>query len=166
MPEEQLPLRRVLGLYPYSNRVAFAVVEHPLRWIDSGSRRVESARDKHFSEIVRDLMEKNRVSVLAVEAEEYNGRGALAMRRVEAAIAIAKLFDIEVVLVHRAMVSLAIGASASASTHAVATLLHERFPELGPRSPRKRRPWETESGRARVFRAVGIALAGAVDGLR
>jgi hypothetical protein len=68
---------------------------------------------------------------------------------------------LEVALVNQAMIRMALGAELSATSHAVELLLHQRFPELGAQLPRKRRPWEAESGRSRIIRALGIATAAA-----
>lgn len=43
--------------------------------------------------------------------------------------------------------------------HALAVELAERFPELRPRLPRKRKPWQSEDARFRIFQALALILA-------
>jgi hypothetical protein len=45
------------------------------------------------------------------------------------------------------------------SKHDVAVSLAERFPELRPRLPRKRKAWTSEDPRMRIFDALALLMA-------
>lgn len=66
---------------------------------------------------------------------------------------------IPVRLVRRSDVRKAFSALPSLTKHAIATYLVGRYPVLAPRLPRKRRPWQSEELRIRIFGALAFALA-------
>jgi hypothetical protein len=45
------------------------------------------------------------------------------------------------------------------SKHDIAVALVDRFPELRPRLPRKRKPWQSEDSRMKIFDALALMLA-------
>jgi hypothetical protein len=83
------------------------------------------------------------------------------MRQVDRAVGLAHLVNIEPVLVSRGEVRRTVSAAIDATGHDIAVLLAEVFPELRPQLPPKRRLWESEDERMKIFDAVGLAVAGA-----
>jgi hypothetical protein len=162
MSEKARELNRVLAVYPFHRGFAFAVLENPLRWIDSGTRRVSKGDDIRFANLVEALIKRHLVNRVAVENDNVPVRGFAAMHRVARVIAVAQLIDVRVVMIGARDVRKALGAPQTAKNHDVSVLLAEAFPELGATRPKKRRPWESDSERTKTLRAVGLAVAGLV----
>lgn len=151
---------RVLAIYPFYRGFAFAVIESGARLVDWGIARVGEKADGEFVARLDALITKYRPTSLAVEDAEHPRRGKTALRRVDRAVGLARLVNIEPVPVSRGEVRRTLSAAIDATRHDIAVLLAEAFPELRPQLPTKRRLWESEDERMKIFDAVSLAVGG------
>jgi hypothetical protein len=136
------------------------VIESGARLVDWGIARVVPTDGNGFVLRLDAMLAKYRPTVLAVEDTANPRRGETAMRRVDRAVGLARFVSIEPVLVSRGEVRRTLSAAIDATRDDVALLLAGMFPELAPQLPPKRRVWESEDERMKIFDAVGLAAAG------
>lgn len=156
MKADQRHYVRVLSVYPHHRGFGFAVLEHE-RLVDWGLARLYSTANDEFLARVEALIVKYRPHIIALEDHMNSRRGERAQRLVDTALGYAKFWELQTVLVSRSDVRRVLGLRERATTHDMAISLAEAFPELTPLVPPKRKPWQSEAERMKVFQAVGIA---------
>ena len=157
------PLRdrqRVLAIYPFSRGFAFAVLEAPLTWVDSGTKRVVGRNGAAVWAAVEKLMSQHDAHLLAVERDVSATRSRESLRVLAEVLLAARRAGLSAVRVPDTTVRVTMGLKEKATLYDVAALLSEAFPQLRSQQLNRRQPWEAESERGKVFRAVGIGVGG------
>lgn len=157
MKANQRQYVRVLSVYPHHRGFGFAVLEHE-RLVDWGLARLYSKGNDEFLARVEAMMVKYRPHIIALEDHMNSRRGERAQRLVDTVLGYAKFREVETVLVVQSDVRRILGLQERATIYDVATCLAEAFPELTPLVPPKRRPWQSEAERMKVFQALGLAI--------
>ena len=98
------------------------------------------------------------VRPVATDAAPYPGGGA-PRREYEMAQAVTRNAKVPVVDVRRAVVQDAFRSSKWGSRFDIAKLISERYPELHPRLPAKRKLTENEPFQLRMFNAAAVGMA-------
>ena len=157
MNREVTQYARMLAVDPTPRGFAFAVVEANWRLIDWGSVDCPSGQSSELKERLHSLVTRYDPAVLVVEDYANSRRGSRARNLVQCFLAYAARLGIETVLCSRDAVIRNLGLPPTASKHATATAIAERFPELKHILPPKRKPWASEHSRMNVFDAVALA---------
>lgn len=157
MNADQRQYVRVLSVFPHHRGFGFAVLEHE-RLVDWGLARLYSKADDEFVARVEAMIVKYRPHIMALEDHTNSRRGERAQRLVDTALGYAKFRELQPMLVLQRDVRRTLGLRDRATIHDVATRLAEAFPELAPLIPSKRRPWQSEAERMKVFQALGLAI--------
>ena len=154
---------RLLAIDPTTRGFAYASFEGPRRLIDWGSVQVRG--DKRTGSLVRagELMDRLRVAVLVVEdPKDPRSRRATRVRQLLFAMEReAKRRGVSIRRISREEVRRAFRSSGT-TKHEIALRIAEDLPELAPRLPRKRKPWESEAERMSIFDAAAFALTALV----
>lgn len=158
MKANQRQYVRVLSVYPHHRGFGFAVLEHE-RLVDWGLARLYSTANDEFLTRVEAMTVRYRPHIIALEDHMNSRRGERAQRLVDTALGYAKFRELQTVLVPQNDVRRILGLQDRATIHDVAIRLAEAFPELTPLVPPKRKPWQSEAERMKVFQAVGLAIA-------
>ena len=146
----------VLSVYPSPRGFGFAVLDSERGLVDWGIVRVSSARrSDEVSARLEGLLDWHNPSVIAVENTADTFRGSAAKELTQRVIS--RAFDRGIRVIPISQKNLREFFSDS-DRHAIATQIVERLPELAPRLPGKRRPWESVDERAYLFAAVALAL--------
>lgn len=158
MKADQRQYVRVLSVYPHHRGFGFAVLEHE-RLVDWGLARLYSTANDEFLTRVEAMIVRYRPHIIALEDHMNSRRGERAQRLVDTALGYAKFREMQTVLVPQNDVRRILGLQDRATIHDVAIRLAEAFPELAPLVPPKRKPWQSEAERMKMFQAVGLAVA-------
>jgi hypothetical protein len=146
---------RYLAINPTTTGFAYVVFETPERLVDWGLTATlpdEEAWTTRLEELVAAYPPE------AIVTERPHPRcGNRTLRLLDTVEMVALLRGIWTISVARTSIrKLFPGAS---NKHDVAVALTERFPELRPRLPRKRKAWTSEDARMRIFDALAALLA-------
>ena len=144
---------RVLALDPTSTGFAYVVLEVPERLPDWG---VATGDETASAKRLENLITRYSPSVLVTEDPSAARRGKRALELLETVQTIALLRNIWTVRVPKWKVRELFPDAHSKQDIAVS--LAERFPELRPRLPRKRKPWTSEDPRMRIFDALALLM--------
>lgn len=157
MKADQRHYVRVLSVYPHHRGFGFAVLEHD-RLVDWGLARLYSTANDEFLARVEAMIVKYRPHIIALEDHMNSRRGERAQRLVDTTLGYAKFRELQTILVLPSDVRRMLGVQERATIYDVATRLAEGFPELTPILPPKRKPWQSEAERMKVFQALGLAI--------
>lgn len=128
--------------------------------VDWGVAQLGEDSDAEFCRRAEALIEQYRPNVLVLEDDSNVRRGQKTQGRIEAGHGLAKILDIETLVVGPGDLREALDLALTATKHNIAARIVEIFPELARKTPRKR-IWQRDP-RMRLFDAVALALA-AVD---
>ncbi len=152
--------KRVLAIYPYNKGFGFAVVEGPEKLVDYAAKEVAGDRDRSCLKQIADLIIRYRPDVIAVEnCLTKDCRRLLRSRElIQNILVLAVERRIRSQTFSRAQVKAAFAKFGAFTKYEIALEVANRFPELAPRIPRRRKPWMSEDDRASIFNAVAFAL--------
>jgi len=161
MNSTNLRHRCVLAIAPSSRGFGFAVVEVSGALIDWGVREVGG--DKNAQSLVKleQLLDLYRPQAMTLEdpLAEHCRRSPRIQKLCRRIIEIGGRRKIRMAIFSRKQVRRVFFANGEGTKYAIAEILAERFPEeLGPRLPRKRRPWMNQDYRMDIFDAVALGL--------
>ncbi|HEY3569937.1 MAG TPA: hypothetical protein VGP73_18530 [Thermoanaerobaculia bacterium] len=146
---------RFLAIDPTRAGFAYAVLEAPERLLDWG---LATSRDEiSWAKCLERLIARYSPSVLVTEDSTRARRGRRALELLDAVETLALLRNVWTVRVPKEKVRELF--PDACSKHDVAVALAERFPELRPRLPKKRKPWTSEDPRLRIFDALALLMA-------
>lgn len=155
---------RVLAVDPTTRGFAYAVFEDCRCLIDWGAIQVRG--DKRTGCLARldQLLGRLHAATLVIEdPSDPRSRRATRVRQVLFAMEReAKRRGLTVRRITRAEVRRAFRAWGS-TKYEIALRIAEFLPELAPRLPRKRKPWESETERMSIFDAASFALTALGD---
>lgn len=157
-------MKRVLAIDPITRGFGYAVLEGPhalLDWGLKGTSRWPEPRERWCLREITELVETYGPDRIIVE-DCLKSRSRLGLRNqhlLKQVIQLADEFGIPTSRITRtAMRSVFVPAGAS-TKYQIARAIAERFPELGWRMPRLRKPWMSEDARMGIFDALAFALA-------
>lgn len=148
--------KRVLGIDPCSTGFGFALLEIPDRLIDWGVKTATS--NAECLARIAALIDFYRPQIVAIE--DVSAKGSRRRDRVSQLLneipplAIEK--KVRVRLVSRARLRKSVVRFDGPTKYQIAVLIAERFPELRPHLPPKRKLWMSEDSRIRIFGAVSL----------
>ena len=153
--------KRVLAIYPYNKGFGFAVLEGPEKLVDYAAKEVSGDRDRSCLKQIADLIARYRPDVIVVENCLAKDCRRLPRNRelIQKILRLAAESRITSRAVSSAQVRAAFAKSKAFTKYEIALEVAKRFPELAPRTPRRRKPWMAEDDRARIFNPVALALA-------
>jgi hypothetical protein len=146
---------RYIAVDPTATGFAYAVFETPDRLIAWGLAKARD--DRAWVERFERLLSVYQPEIIVTEAPGESRRGSRVLRLLEGVETIALLRSIWTHSVPKRAVWEAF--PEARSKHDIAVSLVERFPELRPRLPRKRRAWTSEDARMRIFDALSLIAA-------
>jgi hypothetical protein len=145
---------RLLSVQPVSRGFAFAVLEGPSHLIDYGVVQLKTYGHEECLRKVAKLVTRSEPSLILIEDLHHpTRRSARATMLLEGIEELARKEKIG-----RKRSTAARRGAVRMTKHQVATKVAERFPELGPRLPAKRRAWMSEDARMGMFVACAAAL--------
>lgn len=147
---------RILALDPAGRGVGFVLLEGPDYLVDWGFRNARVNRDEKTLSAVAALIDRYVPDVLVVEnLNRRSNRPGRIHELIDAFSRMAAGRGIPCRRITRKQRKAQF--PDCPSKYEVARTLRERFPELVPICPRKRRPWEPEDSRINVFDALALA---------
>lgn len=153
--------RRVLAIDLASRGFGFVVLEGSDRLVDWGTRDIRNEKRSGTVRKVREIIEMYAPDVVILEdcgAPESRRRSRIGNLAGAVASVINKM-GIRVRIISAARVRRTSALAGTATKHEIATRLAERYSELVPMLPRKRKAWESEDARGRVFGALAMAIS-------
>lgn len=158
---EALITERLLAIDPIGRGFGFVVIEaSPLQLIDWGVRVCDRRKRGRCSVSLEQLLRRYEPTAVIIEDESE----ARSLRRVSLASFVGGLADVldfaqvPLFTYTRSQVRTAFGPAGAVTKDAIAGVLVGRFPELRPRVPRRRQPWESEDSRMSIFDALSFAV--------
>jgi hypothetical protein len=146
---------RYLAIDPTTAGFAYVVFESPDRLVEWG---LATGRDNAaWIKRLEGLIGSYAPEVIVTENPEESHRGKRAIELLDAVQTIALLRSLWTVRVPKRKVWESF--PDAANKHDIAVSLVERFPELRPRLPRKRKAWNSEDARMRIFDALALLLS-------
>jgi hypothetical protein len=143
---------RYLAIEPTTAGFAYVVLESPDRLVDWG---LATGRDSGaWTRRLESLIGTCVPEVIVTEDPADTRKGQRAIEFLDSVSAIALLRSLWTVRVSSRRVWDAF--PEAKSKHDIACALVERFPELRPRLPRKRKAWTSEDARMRIFDALAL----------
>lgn len=155
-------IRRVLTIEPTTKGFGYAVLEGPENLIDWGTKEAPRVSNSWCLAQATDLLDRFHLDLVVVEDTRAKGsrRSARVTELLRDILSLARRRGVQTRAVSRRAVRSILSAAAAASTkHDVALHVAQRFPELAPRMPPRRRPWSSEDRRMAIFTAVALGLA-------
>lgn len=159
--QKPMRLRRVLAIDPTHRGFGFAVLETPDRLVDWGVVHVRSDTHAGCMKRIGQLIEHHQPTVIVTEDGEAEGsrRGT----RVRKLIAAVQRLTLDLGA-RSAAVSLtktrhAFSRSDPVTKYDIVVAIAERFPELRPVLPRRRKCYMSEDERTTIFQAVAYATS-------
>ena len=154
------PIKRVLGVDPFSRGVGFAVLEGADSLIDWGLKSTGRAHNEKAVRVIEALISRFQPDVLALEdSNSPDSRRCARVEKLLDRIAKGENKHVQVRLISRRHLR-RIGSLPQASTkYGRACLIAERFPELQAFLPPVRKAWMAEDDRMAIFDAAGFAVA-------
>lgn len=153
-------VRRVLAIDPTSRGFGYAVLEGSDRLIDWGVVEVRPWTLSGCLRRVSDLIEGLRPTVIVTEdiRGRESRRGQRAREVITSIEAKAQQSGISYRAVPRNRVRQVFRAEGAQNKHQIARAIANRFPELLPTLPRKRKCYSSEDERIGVFGSIAYAL--------
>lgn len=149
---------RVLAIYPTHRGFGYAVLEET-SLIDWGLARLRQRHNNEFLQRLEGLVEWHAPSLIALERHDGSRRQQHARTCVHMASCYATEHRLPVKNLSRAEVWRQLELSVDATNHDMTRRIAQHFPELAAHVPPKRRLWETETDRTKMFQAVALAFA-------
>jgi hypothetical protein len=147
---------RYLAVDPTASGFAYVVFETPDRLIAWGLAKGRD--DTAWTSRLEGLLDAYRPEIIVAEAlEGRSRRGPRVLRLLDSVETIGLLRDVWTQRVPKRSVWEVF--PDAASKHDIAVALVERFPELRPRLPRRRKAWTSEEARMRIFDALSLIAA-------
>ena len=161
MNPASLKTERVLAIDPFSRGFGFAVLEGPDSLIDWGVSQTRQNKQSRSLKRIAELLGRYRPSVLVLEDwADRSSRRCLRIRKlIRAAYELALKKRVKTRRLPRRTVRETFSLSVRLTRHQIATVVATRFPELAPRLPKPRKPWQSEDPSIRIFGAAAFALA-------
>jgi len=151
--------RRVLALDVRPHRLGYAVFETPLRLIDFGVTRFDSA-DAGMSRVTALIGRFGPNAVVLRKITRRSTRNRPLTRAVLRLISRqVRHSSIPVAAFSNRQVRASLGKTQARTKHQVASLLSHAFPELAWRMPPPRKPWQPEPWNMPIFDAVAIGVS-------
>lgn len=145
---------RYLAIDPTTAGFAYVVFESPDRLVEWGLSTGRT--DAEWAKRLESLISLYAPEVLITEDVAGTRRGRRAVTFLEGAQTIALLRNLWSVRIPKRKVFEAFGGAKG--KHGIAESLVERFPELRPRLPRKRKAWTSEDARMRIFDSLALIV--------
>lgn len=162
MTSAATPLKRILAVSPMSKGFGFVVLETPGGLLDWGVKEVKAQRAEVCLRRALRLLDRYRPTILAVENLARDPRRAAWSKQFIAALAEearARAMKLRVVQPADLRRTLDLPLRGPVSKHAIGLRAVERFPELQPLLPPKRRAWVSEDSRFSLFVAAGVGVS-------
>lgn len=152
--------RRILSIDPTSRGFGFAMLEGPDQLIDWGLRQARRNKNAGCLKLVKELIERYRPDVLAVEdcTRKVCRRCARVRKLIERIGKVGARRRVPVRKFSRLQVRRAFSQSAALTKDEIARSVAKHFPELARSLPPTRKPWLSEDERLAIFDAVAFAL--------
>jgi hypothetical protein len=146
---------RYLAIDPTTAGFAYVVLESPDRLVEWGL--ATGRTDAEWTRRLESLISLYAPEVLITEDLTGTRRGRRAVSFLEGVQTIALLRSLWTVRIPKRKVWEAF--PGAKGKHDIAESLVERFPELRPRLPRKRKAWTSEDARMRIFDSLALIAA-------
>lgn len=158
--------RRALAIDLASRGFGFVVLEGADRIVDWGTRDARVAKRVATLRAVRGLVEFYKPDLLVIEdcRDPKRRRSQRIGELSEDIRALAEAVDLRCAAVSWAKLRRTFG-SRDSTKHEIARALAARFPELAFALPPKRKPWQSEDVRGRIFGALAMAVGKCPRGL-
>ena len=150
----------VLAINPSTRGFGFALFERRHDLIDWGMRKITPRKATRTLLKVNMLFQLYQPGVVVIE--DYNGEGSRRSQRVQelidSIVALAQEKGVKTAHFSRASVRACFDPEGAQSKDEIALVLVKQFPELEPRLPKKRKPWQSEDANMVIFDAVALAV--------
>lgn len=152
---------RIFALDPMTRGFGYVLFEEPFNLVSWGVARVKG--DKHKGAIAQfeQLLTDFEPQVVVLEDAEASGsrRSPRVRELIGTLVTLTRERGIAVHIIARTVVVKCFSTPDKRATkHLIATLLARQFPELAPKLPLPRKPWESEKERMVIFDALALAV--------
>lgn len=148
---------RVICINPATRGFAYAVLESADDLVDWGLVHALVPSDANVLSRVDAILTRSRADLLVLEDGRGTRRRERAQRLISKIGTLAKERELRVFRVSRSRVKEVL--SPAKTKQEIAEAIANSYPALSPRLPRRRKPWEGEDSRMKIFDAVAFALA-------
>lgn len=154
------PTKHVLAIDPTTHGVGYVALNGPHMLLDWAIAGVKPVTNKHCLRRLADLFDRYQPDVLVLENLKGEGsrRGARVRRLLIAVSKLAEKRGITVCSFSPKQVRETFADTGASNKDDVAALVAQRYPELIPRLPPRRRIWDPEDYRMGIFDAAAFAL--------
>lgn len=154
-------LRRVLAIDPTHRGFGFVVLEGPDRLVDWGVVQVREKKLLAYLKRIDSLIEQHRVSVIVAENVVAKGsrRGKGVVKLITRVHKLATGRRIHLRIVSRNQIRHAFHQLGTWTKYKIAVAISQRFPELKPSLPPRRKCYMSEDQRMTVFVAAALGLS-------
>lgn len=150
---------RVVGIAPTSRGFGFAVLEDGDRLVDWGLAHCRPPNPERVVERALALFARHGPDLLVLQATEGSRYGRRAKRFLALLEEKARSTGVAVTTVSSDTVRRRF-ASHGLTKHDRVVAIAQQFPELRPRQPARRRPWQSQDERIAIFDSTALALSG------
>lgn len=153
--------KHVLAVYPNSRGFGFVVFEDPKSIVEWGLPQVRPPDQSEILALVNSLLDRHQPDVLVIEStDDPECRRKDRVRSLLKAVArLGARSRIPVQTVFKEAIGRAFAHADADTKHKIATVIASQYPELAPRLPPKRDPWDSEDERMSLFSAAALAIA-------
>lgn len=151
---------RILGINPTSKGLGFIILEGRGSLIDWGVKTVRQDKNAGTVATIEKLIHRYHPTVIVVEDTAHRSsrrRGRIPALLNEVRL-LADAYGIRFRAIPRASVHAAFAWSGKTTKYQIAVALVSQFPELSPRLPKPRRPWQSEDVRMSIFDSAALAV--------
>lgn len=148
--------QRVLGIYPQSTGLGFALVEDRSLLLRHGRYEIREQKSRRSTTLVRRLLESQRPTVLALEDwEDPSSRRCMRIKRLLQRLAqVGVASGCRVRRVSKYEIEMAISSGKCRNKDDRARLLADYFPPVAPKLPPRRLVYEAEHPHMGIFDAL------------
>lgn len=148
-----------MGISFSSKGFGYAILEGSDRLIEWGFASETGIKNKPALKKFKVLVEKCEPDILALQNLDFNRSQKVKALHNEV-MTLAAVHSISTAVLRKQQINILLDSEVKATKHQLACWLAEKFPnELADRLPPKRKPWQGEDGRIKIFEAVALALA-------
>jgi len=155
--------KRVLALDVRPRSFGYVVLEDPDRLLDWGARSfrngVNAVRNPVHKKLASLLEEFAPSAVILKNILSRPKKSGKRKRKYDAITQQVQRHGIAVRAITARAIRSAFGANERLTKYQVASAIAARFPELAPRLPPKRKPWQSEDYRMSIFDAAALGVA-------